>query len=411
MLQPVVQMTRYALLYKNSMYSSMRTLSYVQCWYRKNRERTNSDHSKTRSKWSVLILSCTPYSIIRFDGWIKAGAPVLGISWLVTIKDILGIEPLKLDKDPLKEKIKQSWLHRKYGRYREATQVLQIALEEAEERSEQLPITRYNHMLLRTFSFSISNLKFQIRINLLLFMVFRVYDELANTYYLMGDLNEAENLTKLHGKRDDDAEFIGVSLKLADILAMKGFLDSAEAGYKHCVKKQMHVMEEHMKKYSVAHGALVEDKHLVDTHGAFYSDPIALFGMALETYAHFLVTYRDETRLQEAEEYMDEVMKISYQIFGANSFHTINLLNNFGAVLIQKNRFELAAKYLGIGIERILYVNECASIIPGYYCNYAEALFHTGKKSVFVDSSDAFDRMTCVVYRRRPWNGRARPLL
>ncbi|KAK5982128.1 hypothetical protein GCK32_003800 [Trichostrongylus colubriformis] len=93
-----------------------------------------------------------------------------------------------------------------------------------------------------------------------------------------------------------------------------------------------------------------------------------------------VITYRDETRLREAEEYMDEVMKICYQIYGASSYHTINMLNNFGAALIIRNRFELAVKYLAIGIERILYVNECANMMPGYYCNYAEALFHVGRK-------------------------------
>ncbi|WKX94517.1 hypothetical protein Q1695_011641 [Nippostrongylus brasiliensis] len=285
--------------------------------------------------------------------WYAGGAPLLGLSWIVTLKDALGIQPIKLDKDELKEKVKQSWLHRKYGKYREAVQVLEIALEEAEERKEPLPITR-------------------------------VYDELANTYYEMGDHEEAikyfqiviNRLITLHGKRDSDPEFIGVSLKLADIFAQRGQLDDAETGFSHCVRKQMQVVEAHMKNYSVAQGALVEDRHRVDTQGPSYTDPIALFGMSLERFAHFLVTYRDESRLREAEEYMDEVMKI----YGASSFHTINLLNNFGAALILKNRFELALKYLSMGIQRILYVNECASMIPGYYCNYAEALFHAGRK-------------------------------
>ena len=108
--------------------------------------------------------------------------------------------------------------------------MLQIALEEAEERKEQLPITR-------------------------------VYDELANTYYQKGDVDEAEKLFRLvvkrsvlwlifylfrrllemHGKRDSDPEFIGISLKLADIFARRGLLDNAESGYKHCLRKQMQV--------------------------------------------------------------------------------------------------------------------------------------------------------------------------
>ncbi|VDM85644.1 unnamed protein product, partial [Strongylus vulgaris] len=134
----------------------------------------------------------------------------------------------------------------------------------------------------------------------------------------MGNLDDAfkyfqivvNRLVTLHGKRDSDPEFIGVSLKLADIFAQKGQLDDAEVGFSHCVRKQMMVVDEHMKKYSVAQGALVEDRHVADTQGPIYTDPIALFGMALERYAHFLVTYRDEKRMREAEEYMDEVMKV-----------------------------------------------------------------------------------------------------
>ncbi|KAF1764725.1 hypothetical protein GCK72_004675 [Caenorhabditis remanei] len=287
---------------------------------------------------------------------------VLALSWMTTIKDVLGIEKVQLDTDPLKEKVKQSWLYRKRRQYDDAIQVLQLALEEAEERKEELPITR-------------------------------VYDEMANTYYEKLNFSEADKyfriviqrLVQLHGKKDFDPEFIGVSLKLADILAHQGELESAESGFKHCVRRQMKVMEEHMKKFSVAHGALVEDRHTVDTYGHLYTDPIALFGMTLEAYANFLINYCEENRLAEAEEYMDEVMKISYQIYGASSAHTINMLNNFGATLVLKNRFELARKYLSIGVDRILYVNECAHMLPGYYCNYAEALFHTGQKDQAVE--------------------------
>ena len=57
----------------------------------------------------------------------------------------------------------------------------------------------------------------------------------------------------------------------------------------------------------------------------------------------------------------------------------MNMLNNFGALCVQKNQFELAKKYLEIGVERILHIDECANLIVGYFCNYAEALFHTGK--------------------------------
>uniref|UniRef100_A0A915DZE5 FeS cluster biogenesis domain-containing protein n=1 Tax=Ditylenchus dipsaci TaxID=166011 RepID=A0A915DZE5_9BILA len=40
-------------------------------------------------------------------------APLAALSWMVTIKDLLGIEKVQLDKDPIKNKIKQSMMHRK----------------------------------------------------------------------------------------------------------------------------------------------------------------------------------------------------------------------------------------------------------------------------------------------------------
>lgn len=96
-------------------------------------------------------------------------------------------------------------------------------------------------------------------------------------------------MIQLHGKTDTSPEFIGISLKLADIFARRGDLKNAEIGYRHCVSKQMAIMEEHMKKYYVAKGAAVETAHKVDTYGIIYTDPLALFGMCLESFAHFLV--------------------------------------------------------------------------------------------------------------------------
>ncbi|KAH7701535.1 CBN-DDL-3 protein, partial [Aphelenchoides avenae] len=39
--------------------------------------------------------------------------------------------------------------------------------------------------------------------------------------------------------------------------------------------------------------------------------------------------------------------------------------------------FKLARKYLSYGIDRIIHINDCAPLVVGYYCNYAEVLFHT----------------------------------
>uniref|UniRef100_A0A1I7ZNJ1 TPR_REGION domain-containing protein n=1 Tax=Steinernema glaseri TaxID=37863 RepID=A0A1I7ZNJ1_9BILA len=289
--------------------------------------------------------------------WKTAGKPLLGFSVMVTLKDFFNIDPVKLDNDPLKDKVKKSWLERKHRQYDKAVEILSEALHEAIDRKEELPITR-------------------------------VYDELANTYYEKGDLDQADEyfrlvinrLVHLHGKRDSDPEFIGISLKLADIYAQKGLLENSEKGYKHCVGKQMKVVEDNMKNFLVAQGALVEERHLVESHGAKYTDPLALFGMALEAYSHFLLTYCDESRMEESMEFIDEVLKISHQIYGSTSLHSITVINNYSVACIMKNRFKAALKYLELVIDRIIYIDECASMIPGFYCNYAEALWHTGRK-------------------------------
>jgi len=257
----------------------------------------------------------------------------------------------------LKDKVKQSWLYRKYGQYEEAVKILNEALEEAHRNGEQMPISR-------------------------------IYDELANTYYQMGKLEEAERLFRLlihrlmhmHRKKEEDPEFIGISLKLADIFARTGRIEDAETGYRHCVTKQMMIVEQHMKNFFLSEGALQEQLHNVEVHGPKFTDPLALFGMCLESYAHFLVQYCDESRQRESQEYMDETLKLSYQIYGSNTPHTVTLLNNYGALCNNKNRFESALKYLSIGIERIVQIQECAQLLPGYYCNYAEALFHCGRQ-------------------------------
>lgn len=70
--------------------------------------------------------------------------PLIALSWVVTLKDYLGIQKVQLDKDPIKDKIKQvlylidfcivtifqSWLDRKFGKFDSALQTLEEALEE-----------------------------------------------------------------------------------------------------------------------------------------------------------------------------------------------------------------------------------------------------------------------------------------
>jgi hypothetical protein len=72
----------------------------------------------------------------------------------------------------------------------------------------------------------------------------------------------------------------------------------------------MQAVEEGMREFYVKKGALFEYESPADEFGVQYTDGYALFGMALEEYAHFLVAYHDETRMDEAQEFIDEVLKV-----------------------------------------------------------------------------------------------------
>uniref|UniRef100_A0A914XE02 Uncharacterized protein n=1 Tax=Plectus sambesii TaxID=2011161 RepID=A0A914XE02_9BILA len=288
----------------------------------------------------------------------RVGPALLAVSFWGAFKDLVGYETIKLDDDPLKAKIKQSWLLRKHGKRKEAAVVLHEALHEAQQAKDEMAITR-------------------------------ICDELAGTYYELGQLDEADKLFRevlsrlmqLHNTKERDPDFIGISLKLADIFAQKGDIRSAEIGFRHCVSKQQEVVQEHLKKYLVSHGAYMEAAGDPETSlGVEYSDPIALFGMCLEAFAHFLVNYCGDDRLEESQKYIDEAIKIGHQLFGPLNAHTANLLNNYGAACLWKHKFTVAIKYLEEGAKKALHIAECEKLLPGYYCNYAEALFHSGKE-------------------------------
>lgn len=91
----------------------------------------------------------------------KNARPLFAASLFVAVKDWLGFSSIKLDDDPLKDKIKQSWLNRKYKKFDEAIKILHDAIPEAQERKDPLVLTR-------------------------------IFDEMANTFYEMGDLDNAE---------------------------------------------------------------------------------------------------------------------------------------------------------------------------------------------------------------------------
>uniref|UniRef100_A0A1I7S956 TPR_REGION domain-containing protein n=1 Tax=Bursaphelenchus xylophilus TaxID=6326 RepID=A0A1I7S956_BURXY len=298
--------------------------------------------------------------------------PLLALSVVGAIKEVLFHDTVKLDDDPIKDKIKQSWLQRKYKNFDEAIRILEEVLEEVKAKGDN----------------SIE--------------VTRVLDELANTYYFKGDWDQAlghfklvvQRLIQLHQKNESSPEFIGISLKMAEILANQGDLENAEIGYRHCITKQMAAMDNHLNKYFISKGALIESPYKIEDFGQEYSDPIILFAMCLQQFAHFIIDYRDDSRESEACESMDEVLKLTYHIYGPNHPQFFHILNNFGAACILRNRFETAKKYLKVGAEKILYAPDCSDILVGYYCNYAEALFHTGSFDEAVQYAEAAVRMS-----------------
>lgn len=208
------------------------------------------------------------------------GPAILAVSMVTMIKDFFTYRP-NLDDDPIKNKVKQAMLYRNRHQFDKALEILEELLKEVTRIGEEWPITR-------------------------------VHYELGYTYYLQGDIEKADEkfrltigrfvshlsgftihsfrLIQLHGRTDTSPEFIGISLKLADIFARRGDLENAEIGYRHCVGKQMTTMEEHLKSYFVSKGAMQEMMHKVETYGPKYSDPLALFGMCLEQFAHFLAS-------------------------------------------------------------------------------------------------------------------------
>ncbi|XP_003375482.1 putative tetratricopeptide repeat-containing domain protein [Trichinella spiralis] len=157
-----------------------------------------------------------------------------------------------------------------------------------------------------------------------------IYDLLANIYYEMNVSEKA--LALFHNLMNrllsqkvpkDDASIIEISLKMADLYAMMGNDEMAE------------------------------------------SDPYALYGMVLETYSRYLLS---KDRVDESVEYFNRALEFARDIFSPVSAHVVIMLNNYAVLLLNRAQFQLARKYYDI-----------ADLLPSFYCNYAEALWHCGE--------------------------------
>uniref|UniRef100_A0A0N4ZB98 TPR_REGION domain-containing protein n=1 Tax=Parastrongyloides trichosuri TaxID=131310 RepID=A0A0N4ZB98_PARTI len=257
-------------------------------------------------------------------------------SLIFAIKDFFGIEKLRLDDDPLKDMVKQAWLYTKYEDYNKAITILHHALKIAYEQKNDIVMTR-------------------------------IYLEMADVFAASEEKNGAENLYKLvlqrlttvHNFSNSHPSFITTSIKLASILAAKGNIRDADIGFKHCIKKQKENVMEQEKDET--------------------NNIKALYGYALNAYAHFLIKHGGDELVEEAQMYMDISIEQSTDIFGKNDSSTLHLINNFAALCIMNNYFEIAKKYLESVINSQKNTIEDEEIVIAMYCNYAEALYHTGK--------------------------------
>lgn len=103
------------------------------------------------------------------------------------------------------------------------------------------------------------------------------------------------------------------------------------------------------------------------------TDPYALYGIVLETYAQYLVS---RGKAAQSVDYINRALELSHEIYGASSSHSIVMLNNYATICLRKNAFELARKYMSEVMDRVDHCPEFSEQLPGFYCNYAEALWH-----------------------------------
>uniref|UniRef100_A0A0K0EY50 Tetratricopeptide repeat protein n=1 Tax=Strongyloides venezuelensis TaxID=75913 RepID=A0A0K0EY50_STRVS len=260
---------------------------------------------------------------------------------LLSIKEFFENESIKLDDDPLKDMVKQSWLYTKHKKYDLAISILHRALKFAHEQKNEMIMTR-------------------------------IYLEMGDVYSLSNDDN-AEDLYKLvlqrlstlHNISNSHSSYITTSIKLASVLGDKGNIRDADVGFKHCITK----LKENIHKIEKELNGEINNEIL---------NAKALYGYALNAYAHFLVKNGGDKLMNEAQSYINDAIELSNEIYGENNQSTLHLINNFAAVCIMNNYFYIAKKYLEEAIKSIEKNKEIEEIVIGMYCNLAEALYHTG---------------------------------
>uniref|UniRef100_A0A0N4ZA31 Tetratricopeptide repeat protein n=1 Tax=Parastrongyloides trichosuri TaxID=131310 RepID=A0A0N4ZA31_PARTI len=256
----------------------------------------------------------------------------------VSFQNLINFKNNETFNDNIEKLIRESWLYTKYSKYESSLQRLHKALELAYEQRNEMIITILHY-------------------------------EIANVYFLMEDYENCENLYKqilrrillIHKYSMENPSFIFISLKLALVFSKKNDFKNADVGFKYCINEIKKIIEKESELNNCS------------------ENTFAIYGYALNQYAHFLINQSPDLNLiGKAQMYFEMAIEEGDKIFGYNNEQMLHLLNNFAVSCILNNQFEIGKKYLEEALKRLLSSPDKVETSIAIYCNYAECLFHLG---------------------------------
>ncbi|KAK3596560.1 hypothetical protein CHS0354_010438 [Potamilus streckersoni] len=177
-----------------------------------------------------------------------------------------------------------------------------------------------------------------------------IYDALANMSLSQGQFEKAEQLFKETmkgclqlGMDKEDNAMIEISIKLASIYSILKRNDDARLGFQFCIE---------------ALNKKVGDNFDVDHNSS------GLLGMALETYARFLI-FHDE--LDGAEPMLTRAFQVAKVLLGPDHSQTLTLMNDIATLKTMKQNYPDAEKILKEAV--ILGEKVDSDQLPSLYCN------------------------------------------
>ncbi|KAL3863128.1 hypothetical protein ACJMK2_004900 [Sinanodonta woodiana] len=177
-----------------------------------------------------------------------------------------------------------------------------------------------------------------------------IFDALANMSLAQGQYEKAEQLLKETmkgclqlGMDKEDNAMMEISIKLASIYSILKRDDDARLGFQFCID---------------ALNKKVGDNFEADHNSS------GLLGMALETYARFLM-YHDE--LDAAEPMMTRAFQVAQVLLGPDHSQTLNLMNDIATLKTMKQKYQDAEKILKEAVKLAEKVE--SDQLPSLYCN------------------------------------------